>query len=141
MNTHKLSLIINNNWEKVKGEIRHTWRKLSEQDIEAMTNYDDFVKKITEIYEISEEEIGDKIDLFIKKLNLEPNLTYIQEINEFVHDNVSSLKSKIKESVDIADLSSVKRYLKKNPWKTIGVGVLAVVAIKKMFTFNTSAKK
>lgn len=133
-------LIIDNNWEAVKREMRHTWRKLTEEDVEQIYNYKDLVKKLEEVYEMTEDEISIKIDSFIEKLSLEPNLTRMQELTEAFHQKMTNAKETIGQKLNFSSLqknvedvqTAVTKYVKENPLKAVGLGVLAAVAIKKM---------
>ncbi|MCD6039627.1 MAG: hypothetical protein K0S27_1027 [Gammaproteobacteria bacterium] len=137
---NKFELIIDNNWENVKAEMRHAWRKLTEEDVDAIQNYQDLVKKLQEIYEITEEQVNDKISSFIEKLNLEPNLTKLQELKEALYENTMHIKDKISEKINKEALQknakevqhAVTEYVKENPLKALGLGVLASWAIVKM---------
>jgi|GEM_PF-6971891 len=140
-----VALIINNNWEEVKSQMRHTWRKLSEEQVEAMNNYDDLVDRLCDVYELSKDDISEKVNTFIEKLGLEPNLTYVQGIKESIYENASVIKDKVMDNLQYDSLkknavevqSEVTNYVKKNPLKSIGFGVLAALIVKKLFTSNS----
>jgi hypothetical protein len=126
----KASTIIENNWATVKSEMRQTWRKLTDEDVEGISNYKDLLAKLQTVYEVNEEEATDKINYFIDKIALEPNLTRLQELTESLHANASEAKEKISNQVKSSlhslqeKASSVQgevtTYTKENPLKVIG---------------------
>ncbi len=143
-NQDNIALIIDNNWEKVKSEMHHTWRKLTDKDINETNNYKDLVKKLQDVYSLSEEEISAKINTFSEKLSLKPNLTRMQELKEALYEYASNVKDKISKNFNVNSLqknagemqSVIVKYVKVNPLKSIGFGVLATVLIKKMLTHH-----
>jgi glucan phosphorylase len=138
---------IENNWDTVKSEMRQTWRKLTQEDVEGINNYKDLLEKLQTVYEVTEDEAVEKIKYFIDKISLEPNLTRIQELTESLHENASEAKEKITNQVK-SSLSSLQEktstmqedltsYTKENPLKVLGLaglGVLAAVVAKQLLT-------
>jgi hypothetical protein len=139
----RASTIIENNWDAVKTEMRNTWRKLSPEDVQGINNHRDLIAKLQETYSIAEEEAAEKIDSFIDKLNLEANLTRLQEIKETLYEGASDAKEKISHGVKSSmnaiqektgDIQgNVTNFAKENPLKILGLGVLAAFVIKELF--------
>lgn len=139
--------ILEKNWVDVKNEMRKNWRKLSELDIQKIDNHKDLVKKLKSLYKISEEEVEDKINLFIDKYDLKTDLSRLDEIKQAFYNKASDTKEKVGEVVkDSAEVIQEKAevwtdflstYAKENPLKTLGLGVVAGIAIKKLLSSNT----
>jgi len=135
--------IIERNWEEVKNEMRKTWRNLTEDQVEKINNYADLVKQLKKAYELSDDEkVTDKINKFIDKFDLQPNLTRFEEFKNSLYETAENTKEKIGSAIKISaenikekseDWSShAINYTKENPLKILGLGILAAVAIKKL---------
>jgi uncharacterized protein YjbJ (UPF0337 family) len=73
------------NWHQLRGEIRHKWDKLTDDDLMACHgNADILVGKLTERYGISKEKATKKLGKFLKKL--EGIGFEIRSLNEHVAD-------------------------------------------------------
>ncbi|MEO8401611.1 MAG: hypothetical protein ABI597_07425 [Gammaproteobacteria bacterium] len=119
--------IIEQNWEKVKQEMHKAWRNLSEVNINKINNYGDLVKQLKKAYDISDEDVEEKIHKFIDKFDLQPQVTGFLEFKNYLSENAEATKEKLEEWSN-----SAVNYSKENPLKILGLGVLAAVAIKKM---------
>jgi len=142
--------IIEQNWEEVKKEMRKTWRNLTEEQVEKVNNYDDLVKQLKKAYKVSEdksEEITDKINKFIDKFDLQPNLSRFEEFKNSLYEGAENVKNKmsnaIQSSADVVQEKTVDwskeaaKYSKENPLKILGLGMLAAVTIKKLIDKNS----
>lgn len=135
--------IIERNWEEVKNEMRKTWRNLTEDQVEKINNYADLVIQLKKAYDLTDDEkVSEKINKFIDKFDLQPNLTRFEEFKNSLYETAENTKEKIgtalkssaeniKEKTEDWSTQAVS-YTKENPLKILGLGILAAVAIKKL---------
>ncbi len=63
------SEILKGNWEQLKGEVRKTWGKITDSEVQKMEgNYDALVGKLRERYGYTLEDTQTKVNAFLEGL-------------------------------------------------------------------------
>lgn len=118
---------VEGNWEEIKGKVKRRWGKLTDSDLKKIEgSYDQLTGKLMEVYGYTEDEVEDKLIIFVDKLNLKNIEHTADNAQDLIADNVEKAWGAVKKKTEDWQ-EGIYCYIKGNPAKALGTAGLTLV--------------